>query len=130
MLFKIQLLAGYLVFHPSLLQASSKVEQQHLTNKELLVANDILNHDFLVKKKMCASHMDGTTQRYYQFNISLDEVLTNIVHGEHCVMYQLAVVPGTNVFLGVVNITCNSLNAFCPCSTVSTDRSFNNTINI
>ncbi|XP_011499006.1 PREDICTED: VWFA and cache domain-containing protein 1 [Ceratosolen solmsi marchali] len=112
---------GYLVFHPSLLQASSKIEQQHLTNKELLVANDILNHDFLVKKKMCSSHMDGTTQRYYQFNISLDEVLTNIVHGEHCVMYQLAVVPGTNIFLGVVNITCNSLNAFCPCSTM--DRS-------
>lgn len=62
--------------------------------------------------------MDGTSQRYYQFNTSLDEVLTNIVHGEHCVMYQLAAVPGTNVFLGVVNITCNSLNAFCPCSQV------------
>ncbi|XP_001603244.1 VWFA and cache domain-containing protein 1 [Nasonia vitripennis] len=112
---------GYLVFHPSLLKAASKVENQHLTNKELLVANDILNHEFFVNKKMCASHMDGTTQRYYQFNISLDEVLTNIVHGEHCVKYQLAVVPGTNVFLGVVNITCSSISAFCPCSTM--DRS-------
>ncbi|KAL7286208.1 hypothetical protein TKK_0019506 [Trichogramma kaykai] len=112
---------GYLVYHPSLLQASSKIEQQHLTQKELLVSNDILNHDLFVRKQVCASHMDATAQRYYQFNMSLDEVLTNIVHGEHCVMYQLAVVPGTNVFLGVVNITCNYLKAFCPCSTM--DRS-------
>lgn len=112
---------GYLVTHPALLEASGKIEQQHLTHKELLVANDILNHGLFVKKKICANHLDGTIQRYYQFNTSLDEVLTNIAHGEHCVRYQVAAVPGTNVFLGVVNVTtqCNQLRAFCPCSTVS-----------
>lgn len=112
---------GYLVSHPKLLEAIGKIEQQHLTHKELLVANDILNHGLFVKKKSCASHLDGTMQRYYQFNMSLDEVLTNIAHGEHCVRYQVAAVPGTNVFLGVVNMTtqCNLLRAFCPCSTVS-----------
>ncbi|XP_012531291.1 VWFA and cache domain-containing protein 1 isoform X2 [Monomorium pharaonis] len=111
---------GYLVSHPMLLEASSKIEQQHLTHKELLVANDILNHGLFVKKKLCANHLDGTMQRYYQFNTSLDEVLTNIAHGEHCVKYQVAVVTGTNVFLGVVNMTtqCNLLRAFCPCSTM------------
>ncbi|XP_025996814.1 VWFA and cache domain-containing protein 1 isoform X3 [Solenopsis invicta] len=111
---------GYLVSHPKLLEATGKIEQQHLTHKELLVANDILNHGLFVKKKLCASHLDGTVQRYYQFNTSLDEVLTNIAHGEHCVRYQVAVIPGTNVFLGVVNMTiqCNLLRAFCPCSTM------------
>ncbi|XP_012148021.2 VWFA and cache domain-containing protein 1 isoform X1 [Megachile rotundata] len=112
---------GYLVSHPALLEPIGKIEQQHLTHKELLVANDILNHEFFVKKKACANYLDGTIQRYYQFNISLNEVLTNIVHGEHCVKYQVAAIPGTNVFLGVVNITCNLLRAFCPCSTM--DRS-------
>ncbi|XP_066587583.1 VWFA and cache domain-containing protein 1 isoform X2 [Prorops nasuta] len=109
---------GYLVSHPSLLQATGKVEHQHLTHKELLVANDILNHEFFVKKKICANYLDGTVQRYYQFNTSLEEVLTNIVHGEHCVKYQVAAVPGTNIFLGVVNVTCNLIRAFCPCSTM------------
>ncbi|XP_076757338.1 VWFA and cache domain-containing protein 1 isoform X2 [Xylocopa sonorina] len=112
---------GYLVSHPALLEPHGKIEQQHLTHKELLVANDILNHELFVKKKSCANYLDGTVQRYYQFNTSLDEVLTNIVHGEHCVKYQVAAVPGTNVFLGVVNVTCNLLRAFCPCSTM--DRS-------
>ena len=109
---------GWLVSHRALLEPGSKLDQaQHLTHKELLVANDILNHELFVKKKLCASHLDGTIQRYYQFNTSLDQVLTNIVHGEHCVKYQVAAVPGTNVFLGVINETC-SLRAFCPCSTV------------
>ncbi|XP_076223132.1 VWFA and cache domain-containing protein 1 isoform X2 [Nomia melanderi] len=112
---------GYLVSHPALLEPFGKVEQQHLTHKELLVANDILNHELFVKKKGCANYLNGTVQRYYQFNTSLNEVLTNIVHGEHCVKYQVAAVPGTNVFLGVVNVTCNLLRSFCPCSI--TDRS-------
>ncbi|KAF7414483.1 hypothetical protein HZH68_002972 [Vespula germanica] len=111
---------GYLVSHPSLLQPMSKVEQQHLTHKEQLIANDILNQEYFVKKKTCASYLDGTIQRYYHFNTSLREVLTNTVHGEHCIKYQIAAIPNTNVFLGVVNVTCNSLRAFCPCST--TDR--------
>ncbi|XP_046425464.1 VWFA and cache domain-containing protein CG16868 [Neodiprion fabricii] len=109
---------GYLISHPALFEAQNKVEQQHLTHVEPVVANDILNHEFFVEKKLCASHLDGTIQRYYQFNTSLEEVLTNIVHGEHCVKYQVAVVPGTNIFLGLVNATCNVLSAFCPCSTM------------
>lgn len=110
---------GYLIFHPSMLKPNGKIDQQHLTHKELLVANDILNHDLFVKKKVCANYLDGTIQRYYQFNTSLEDVLTNIVHGEHCVKYQVAAVPNTNAFLGVVNVTCDVLRAFCPCSTVS-----------
>lgn len=115
---------GYLIYHPRLLEPATKVEGQHLMNEEFLVANDILNHEYFVKKTSCSRHMDGTIQRFYRFNISLDEVLTNVVHGEHSVMYQLAAVPGTNIFLGVVNVTSNS-SAFCPCSTVSqTEKCF------
>lgn len=110
---------GYLVSHPALFEpgTSKLLQQQHLTRQELLVSNDILNHEMFVKKKVCASHLDGTVQRYYQFNTSLDHVLTNIIHGEHCVKYQLAAVPGTNLFFGVINETC-ALEAFCPCSTM------------
>ncbi|XP_074098201.1 VWFA and cache domain-containing protein 1 [Cotesia typhae] len=109
---------GYLVFHPSFLEPGGKFEQQHLTHKELLVATDILNHEFFVRKKICGNFLDGTIERYYQFNTSLEEVLTNIIHGEHCVKYQLAAVPDTNLFFGVVNETC-TLPAFCPCNTMA-----------
>lgn len=45
-------------------------------------------------------------------------VLTNLVHGEHCIRYQIVAVQGTNLFVGIVNQTCESATAFCPCSTV------------
>ncbi|XP_011314621.1 VWFA and cache domain-containing protein 1 [Fopius arisanus] len=110
---------GYLVSHPALFEPGTPklLQQQHLTRQELLVSTDILNHEMSVKKKVCVNHLDGTVQRYYQFNTSLDHVLTNIIHGEHCVKYQMAAIPGTNLFFGVVNETC-ALEAFCPCSTM------------
>ncbi|KAG8193233.1 hypothetical protein JTE90_005580 [Oedothorax gibbosus] len=81
---------GYLIAHPDLIDPSGRgpVEQQHITHKEPLVANDLLNHRAFVTKKVCASYSDRTIQRYYQLNISLDTVLTNLVHGEHCTKYQ------------------------------------------
>ncbi|KAF8794033.1 VWFA and cache domain-containing protein 1 [Argiope bruennichi] len=113
---------GYLVAHPDLIDPSGRgpVEQQHITHKEPLVANDLLNHRAFVTKKVCASYSDRTIQRYYQLNTSLDTALTNLVHGEHCTKYQVMHVYGTNVFLGIVNQTCDGITAFCPCS--MTDR--------
>jgi hypothetical protein len=113
---------GYLIAHPSLIDPNGKgpAEHQHITHKEPLVANDILNHIGFVTKTLCNSFSDRTLQRYYQFNTSLTSVLTNLVHGEHCSKYQIAAVPGTNVFVGVVNSTCEMATAFCPCSMVST----------
>lgn len=52
--------------------------------------------------------------------MSLDGILTNLVHGEHCAKYQITTIPGTNLFVGVVNETCDTMTAFCPCS--MTDR--------
>ncbi|XP_054722418.1 VWFA and cache domain-containing protein 1-like, partial [Uloborus diversus] len=113
---------GYLVSHPDLIEPSGKgpVEQQHITHKEPLVANDLLNHRAFVSKNVCNSYSDRTIQRFYQLNISLDAVLTNLVHGEQCTKYQVMAVPGTNTFLGIVNRTCDGITAFCPCS--MTDR--------
>jgi len=139
---------GYLLAHPNLLDpqlgsGGSAVEGQHLTHHEPLVASDLLNHDRFVLKKACSSWSDRTAQRFYQLNLTLNDqwtlrtdggasnggaagldghppvpVLTNLIHGEHCIRYQIVAVPGTNLFVGVVNQTCESATAFCPCSTV------------
>uniref|UniRef100_A0A8C2NKA2 VWFA domain-containing protein n=1 Tax=Capra hircus TaxID=9925 RepID=A0A8C2NKA2_CAPHI len=110
---------GYLVAHPTLIdpKGHAPVEQQHITHKEPLVANDILNHPNFVKKNLCNSFSDRTVQRFYKFNTSLVGDLTNLVHGSHCSKYRLARIPGTNAFVGIVNETCDSL-AFCACSMV------------
>uniref|UniRef100_A0A673YEM4 Cache domain containing 1 n=1 Tax=Salmo trutta TaxID=8032 RepID=A0A673YEM4_SALTR len=110
---------GYLVAHPTLIdpKGHAPAEQQHITHKEPLVANDILNHPNFVKKNLCNSFSDRTVQRFYKFNSSIIGDLTNLVHGSHCSKYRLTRIPGTNAFAGIVNETCDSL-AFCACSTV------------
>uniref|UniRef100_A0A1A7YQN2 VWFA and cache domain-containing protein 1 n=1 Tax=Iconisemion striatum TaxID=60296 RepID=A0A1A7YQN2_9TELE len=110
---------GYLVAHPTLIdpKGHAPAEQQHITHKEPLVANDILNHPNFVKKNLCNSFSDRTVQRFYKFNTSIVGDLTNLVHGSHCSRYRLTRIPGTNAFAGIVNETCDSL-AFCACSTV------------
>uniref|UniRef100_A0A1A8Q6T5 VWFA and cache domain-containing protein 1 n=1 Tax=Nothobranchius rachovii TaxID=451742 RepID=A0A1A8Q6T5_9TELE len=110
---------GYLVAHPTLIdpKGHAPAEQQHITHKEPLVANDILNHPNFVKKNLCNSFSDRTVQRFYKFNTSITGDLTNLVHGSHCSRYRLTRIPGTNAFAGIVNETCDSL-AFCACSTV------------
>lgn len=41
-----------------------------------------------------------------------------MVHGEQCAKYLIVSLPGTNLFMGLVNQTCDSVTAFCPCSMV------------
>ncbi|XP_062547043.1 VWFA and cache domain-containing protein CG16868 [Armigeres subalbatus] len=110
---------GYLIAHPKLIEPAINNNRrmlEHITHKESQVANDILNHKQLVTKKMCYNYVNRTVQRFYQFNMSLSEVVTNVMYGEKT-KYQIMLVPGTNLFLGVVNST-NDGGAFCPCSTV------------
>ena len=59
---------GYLIAHQGLIEANGKgpQEQEHLTRKEPLVANDILHHEGFVEKQLCNSYNDRTIQRYYQ----------------------------------------------------------------
>ncbi|ETN67353.1 dihydropyridine-sensitive l-type calcium channel [Anopheles darlingi] len=115
---------GYLVAHPMLTEPTLRSDAvrrsaiEHITHKESQVANDILNHKQLVTKKMCYNYVNRTVQRFYQFNMSLaaGEIVTNLMYGEKT-KYQITLIPGTNLFLGVVNST-NDGGAFCPCSTV------------
>ncbi|RZF37313.1 hypothetical protein LSTR_LSTR005645 [Laodelphax striatellus] len=115
---------GYILSHPNALESSklknSKIPNEglHITHKSYpLVASDILNHEGFVKKLLCTDYATNTIQRYYKFNTSLSDVLVNKISGEQCVRYQIVSIPGTNVFLGVVNTTCQP-TAFCPCSTL------------
>ncbi|XP_033103553.1 VWFA and cache domain-containing protein 1-like [Anneissia japonica] len=112
--------AGYLIAHPSLVEPAGKgpIEKQHVTHKEPLVANDILNHQGFVKKKSCNSYPDDTIQRLYQFNTSWTGLLFNLLHKDHCQKYKIVPIPGTNAFMGIVNETCDMITTFCPCSTV------------
>ena len=59
---------GYLITHRDLTDPNSEgpPEEKHITHKEPLVANDILNHRGFVLKKVCSSFGDRTVQRYYQ----------------------------------------------------------------
>lgn len=116
---------GYLIAHPKLIEPAINNNRrmlEHITHKESQVANDILNHKQLVTKKMCYNYVNRTVQRFYQFNMSLAEVVTNLMYGERT-KYQIMLIPGTNLFIGVVNTT-NDGGAFCPCSTVSSSFRF------
>ncbi|CAH0714212.1 unnamed protein product, partial [Brenthis ino] len=110
---------GYLVSHPGLMDPNSSgpIEQQHITHKESMIAIDMLNHKGFVTKRLCSNFYDKTIQRFYDFNTSLPNVLSNVVSGDHCVHYYIASIPGTNAFIGLVNASC-SVGAFCPCSMV------------
>ncbi|XP_065367009.1 VWFA and cache domain-containing protein CG16868 [Calliphora vicina] len=112
---------GYLIAHPSMMEPKSSIKNQrrpheHLTHKESYLANDILNHKNLVRKLACANYQNRTLQRYYVFNTSLNEILTNVVHGERT-KYAIALLKGSNIFAAVLNSTCDG-GAFCPCSTI------------
>ncbi|CAH1153371.1 unnamed protein product [Phaedon cochleariae] len=111
---------GYIIYHPNLMEigGTKPVEQQHIVHKESLVSNDILNHKHFIRKLLCNSYSDNTIQRYYKLNTSFKDVLVNFVPGEHCVTYRITSVPDTNVFIGIVNTSCNFGSTFCPCSIV------------
>ncbi|KAF0299200.1 VWFA and cache domain-containing protein 1 [Amphibalanus amphitrite] len=109
---------GYMISHPEHVSPwrEGPVEQQHVSSKEPLLANHILSQQQFVSKKQCNSYTDNTVQRYYQFNTSMPDVVTNVgAVGDYCKQYQIVAVPGTNVFVGVVNQTCDN-PAFCACS--------------
>lgn len=110
---------GYLVAHPNILEPvinNNRHPVEHILHKESQVANDMLNHKRFVRKISCHNYINGTTQRYYQFNTSLTDVITNWANVEKT-KYQLVSIQGTNLFVGIINSSYDG-GAFCPCSTV------------
>jgi len=112
---------GYLVAHPDLNDRDPRQHSSspfHLTHLEPLVATDLLSdtHKGFMTKSLCRRQRDQTLQRIFNLNLNQQGVLQNA--GEHCSQYHISHVPGTNLFLGVVNKTCSTATAFCWCSTV------------
>uniref|UniRef100_A0A336KQQ9 CSON014583 protein n=1 Tax=Culicoides sonorensis TaxID=179676 RepID=A0A336KQQ9_CULSO len=110
---------GYLIAHPDIILPAinnNRLLSEHLTAKESQVASDILNHERFVSKRLCNNYINRTVQRYYQFNISHTDIVTNLVQGEKT-KYQIMLIPNTNIFIGIVNSSYDT-GAFCPCSTV------------
>jgi hypothetical protein len=110
---------GYLIAHRSILEPTTEHFRQpeHITHKESIVANDILMQRKFVEKISCNNYLNGTTQRFYQFNTSTNEVITNFANVERT-KYQLVSLKGTNVFVGIINSSSETSGAFCPCSTI------------
>lgn len=108
---------GFLIGHPIFLESLNRRQVEHITHKESFIANELLNHKILVEKKNCLNYLNETIERFYNFNMSLDHVLSNIVHGERT-KYQIILIPKTNIFLSIVKSSSDG-GAFCPCSTVN-----------
>lgn len=110
---------GYLIAHPSVLEPINDNQRQpeHITHKESHVANDILMHKNFVKKISCNNYLNGTSQRFYEFNTSISEVVTNFASVEKT-KYQIKNVKSSNLFIGIINSTTETSGAFCPCSTI------------
>lgn len=110
---------GFLIAHPNMLESINDNHRQpeHITHKESQIANDILMQRKFVKKIECNDYLNGTSQRFYQFNTSITEVITNFANVEKT-KYQILNVPETNLFVGIINSSSETSGAFCPCSTI------------
>ncbi|CDS43443.1 cache domain containing protein [Echinococcus multilocularis] len=132
---------GYLIAHHGYaepLQINRALESSHISHREPSIAADLLNHGEFVHKVACVSHSQRALERYYVYNTSYEGVVTNSAPGDHCTRYRFALVPGTNLFLGLVHEapqahqrirrsdevtttsggdSCSPRAAFCACST-------------
>lgn len=110
---------GYLIAHPNILdrRIENLRQPEHITHRESHVANDILMQRKFVEKIACNNYLNGTSQRFYQFNTSINEVISNYANVEKT-KYQLMSLKGTNLFVGIINSSSETSGAFCPCSTI------------
>ncbi|OQR76280.1 VWFA and cache domain-containing protein 1-like, partial [Tropilaelaps mercedesae] len=114
---------GYVVSHPSLVDATplqpswqTPMEELHIAHKEPVIANEILSLKNFSKKSACISPSDRTVQRTYELRMSLSNALLNAIQGDlPCHRFHLSAVPRSNVFIGLVNRTCEGGHAFMPC---------------
>lgn len=110
---------GFLLAHPNVMEPSNDNHRQpeHITHKESHVANDILMQRKFVEKIACNDYLNGTSQRFYQFNTSINEIITNFANVEKT-KYQIMNIRETNLFVGIINSSSETSGAFCPCSTI------------
>jgi hypothetical protein len=114
---------GFLIAHPKIIEfpeTMTRRHPEHLTHLESFVANDILMQKKFVEKISCNNYFNGTSQRFYKFNTSINEVITNFPNfaSFEKTKYQILNVRDTNLFIGIINSTAEASGAFCPCSTI------------
>jgi hypothetical protein len=114
--------------------AESADRRLHLTHLEPFVATDLLAHSrgTFIRKQVCRAPASGHLQRYLELTPGCAGVLTNTAGGDSApawgcgsLQYHLAAVPGTNLFLGLIeqqpacsNSSSGASSAFCWCSTL------------
>lgn len=116
--------AGYLVLHPAILHPSPSApytnNTMHITVQEPLLSMTLLDAgggEQLLQKEVCGEWWRGRIQRRYRLNLTPGRLVTSQhAPGKWCVSYSLAAVPGTNLVFGVINQTCATATAFCPCN--------------
>ena len=125
---------GYVIFHPQLSKSLKTLRKVHVTQLEPLFVMDVLQYsqnkkEEPMRKHVChkvseSSSAQGSLQRFYKISVG-KEGFQKYKPGlsQHCSHYQIVPVIGTNLFLVVVRDSCPP-TAFCPCSTVSSIRSF------
>lgn len=102
---------GYVVVYPNNFDSKMQLSMldpqftlnEHITHRESLIANDILQHKTLVMKRMCQNLLNRKVERYYKFNTSAIGAHTNVMNGERT-KYQIEAVPNTNLFVIMVSI--------------------------
>uniref|UniRef100_A0A915K0I7 Uncharacterized protein n=1 Tax=Romanomermis culicivorax TaxID=13658 RepID=A0A915K0I7_ROMCU len=88
-------------------------ESMHIAHKEPVIAAEILQHKDFVYKSTCNDYSFQSIQRHYVLNTSYKDVVKS---SDACRRYQITIVPESNVFLAIVDRSCNRLSTFCPCS--------------
>ena len=113
---------GNIVSHPQLSKDSMKFARfptkVHLTHMESTIATDILVDRNFITKKVCKSLQTQKLFRYFEVIGNSSDVYRN-KNRPDCMNYRITGIPGTNLWLGLVEQDCQS-TSFCWCSTVDT----------
>ncbi|XP_070554595.1 VWFA and cache domain-containing protein 1-like [Ptychodera flava] len=109
--------SGYLITHDTFFDVSGAVkdgvEYTHITELEETIAQDLINRGVLVKKQ-CVNFQKIKLQNYYQVYKPESDIDT-MPEGDPCLQYQLAYIPGTNAYIGIIEKTIRCIPAVCPC---------------
>lgn len=94
--------AGFLIMHEDFLLSSaeaSDVEYVHITEKDIYVAEDLINKGHLSKKE-CRDLEEIQKLSFYEVSLESGGIDT-LRSGGRCSKYQLQQIKGTNAFIGL-----------------------------
>eukprot|EP00088_Acartia_fossae_P020798 TRINITY_DN22322_c0_g1_i1.p1 TRINITY_DN22322_c0_g1~~TRINITY_DN22322_c0_g1_i1.p1 ORF type:complete len:621 (+),score=121.59 TRINITY_DN22322_c0_g1_i1:99-1961(+) len=114
---------GNMVSHPELSRQSIKFARLptkvHLTHMESTIATDILVDRGFIEKKVCMSLETNKLFRFFDVIGNRSAVYKNDDRAG-CLNYRITGIPGSNLWLGMVEESCDTSTSFCWCSTIDT----------